>query len=273
MSAAPDTEKTLLFLHIQKTAGTTLLNIITRQYEKRRTLNLYDPRTAEKITASLSEEERKNIRLVNGHFSFGLHRYFPGKCDYITILRDPLERTVSQFHFILDFKTHPLHEEYNRNGYTLLHVIRNRMMIHLDNYMVRVISGKDDVPFGECTEEMLDTALENLEKYFTLTGLQENFDAFVLSLADLYHWKKFLYYRRQRTGVSRPRVQDLDAETLEAVRSCNVLDQKLYDIIAPKVREELRKKGPAFEARVEKFKRKNQLMNRYLGWWPRALTP
>jgi ribosomal protein L22 len=81
--------KTVIFLHIPKTAGTTLHSIIERQYPSS-VVHTIDGRRVHQSIAQLkdmSEEKRSKIKCLKGHIPFGLHEYLPGSSAYITFKR------------------------------------------------------------------------------------------------------------------------------------------------------------------------------------------
>ncbi|HEU4719238.1 MAG TPA: sulfotransferase family 2 domain-containing protein [Bacteroidia bacterium] len=263
----------LLFLHIQKTAGVTMHNIIGRQYPKKNTLSIYHTEKGLAELKRLTPERASQIRLLKGHFAFGAHRFFREPCEYITMLRDPVERTISHFHFVIDSVTHNYHDMIVDSGYSLLEVLENGAIPRLDNKMVRMLSGNDSAPYGACTETMLDDAMTHLEKNFSVVGRVKNFDEFVLMCSERFHWNGYIFYRKRNAGRSRPKTEEIDKKTMDALRAHNTLDQKLYDTWSPIIEDRIARQGARFNARLASFKKKNQLLNRVLGWWPDFLTP
>ncbi len=80
-------ERGLIFLHIPKTAGTTLRTIIDRQYPRHVIcyFHLY-PKDRSEFFA-MSDQRRRELRVLQGHIEFGFHRYISVPVDYITLLR------------------------------------------------------------------------------------------------------------------------------------------------------------------------------------------
>src|SRR5438552_2491662 len=98
----------LIFLHIPRTAGTTFVRILERQYGAGAVLDLYDSTVGDRV-AALTSGDMEHLRVVAGHFSFGAHRHLPGSCRYVTFLRDPVERVVSHYYFVRRQPEHYLH--------------------------------------------------------------------------------------------------------------------------------------------------------------------
>lgn len=260
--------KHLLFLHIQKTAGSTFHNILSRQYKRKNTFNVFHALRDPESFGKLPPEKRKELRLVKGHFPFGLHHFFEEPCEYITVLRDPTERTISHFYHASEDPKHYFYETITSNKYTLADMLEKGIMPNLENNMVRMFSGKNMIPFGTCTEEMLETAMKNLAESFPVIGLQSHFDAFVLQCARRYRWNRLtIHYRKARVGKTRPQQKQLDDHTLGLIKKYNALDQRLYDHWKPIILANLANESDAFRKKTAAFKRNNQLINSVLSWF------
>lgn len=93
--------RSLYFLHIPKTAGTTFGEYLDRQFERAKVLPF---RTWNQLLAATPDREIARSpgllcgsALVRGHFGFAAMLELPIRTDVVTILRDPVERVVSQF--------------------------------------------------------------------------------------------------------------------------------------------------------------------------------
>jgi len=92
---------TLVFLHLQKCAGTTLHVIIGEQYRK-----MYGDEALDFLQLHWWPFERqlKNVLVYKGHFVFGQEErmLLPATelpRTYITILRNPVDRVLSAYHY------------------------------------------------------------------------------------------------------------------------------------------------------------------------------
>ncbi|HVX30184.1 MAG TPA: hypothetical protein VHA53_06860, partial [Nitrolancea sp.] len=102
----------VIFLHAPKTGGTTLVRIIERQSAPGSVLNLYDSSYGEEL-AAYPPEEIERIRAIAGHFYFGVHRFIARPSVYITVLRDPVARVISHYHFVRCSPGHYLYDAAN----------------------------------------------------------------------------------------------------------------------------------------------------------------
>ncbi len=96
-------QDTLVFLHIPKTGGITLDNLIDPMW-------LPGARCPEYLTFPLARLPRSKIaqyRSFIGHFSFdALRRLLPPGFKCITMLREPVERHLSFLRMLKRFATH-----------------------------------------------------------------------------------------------------------------------------------------------------------------------
>lgn len=96
---------------------------------------------------SLPDEEKRRIRCLRGHMWFGLHKYLPQLASYITILRDPIDRVISHYHFVKRAPTHRLHEEVISRKLKLGEYVSCGISPELSNGQVRLISGIETLSF------------------------------------------------------------------------------------------------------------------------------
>src|SRR4026208_439750 len=83
----------LCFLHIPKTAGLSLTDFIKSQFapfESNSTTDLSD-------FIKTPQEEIAKYKFIAGHFPYNVSNFVQRKLVYITVLRDPVERTVSHY--------------------------------------------------------------------------------------------------------------------------------------------------------------------------------
>jgi hypothetical protein len=250
----------LIFLHIPKTAGTTLHDIIHRQFRPEEMFSLYNIRKSAKFT-SLPEEQRNAVKMLKGHLPYGIHSAFTkGETEYFTILREPVDRVISNYFHCTVEKMHPFYTEFHEKKYTIKQLVESGRIPNMNNCMVRFFSGEFDRAYDQCDEAMLEKALQHLDG-FALVGLNESFDIFLLRLMERYRFRN-PYYRRRRVSSTRMAVKDLDKETAETIRYYNRLDIELYRIMKEKVEQEQRALGDAFLKKVERFRSMNRFLNK-----------
>jgi len=82
----------LIFLHIEKAAGTTLRQVIKRQYGAE---NVHDylqgPQAFDEIPPG--------VKAIQGYIQFGFYSRLPSPATWITVLRDPTDRLISAYNY------------------------------------------------------------------------------------------------------------------------------------------------------------------------------
>jgi hypothetical protein len=252
LSESKESNKIKIFTHIPKTAGTTLRKIITENYSSTQLYQCYvfkpeqktmmdvvnNLRHSLKKTQNSLEENSSNIKIIAGHIGFGLHEFIDlplTNTSYITILREPSERVLSYISHIRSHFNNPL-GEIARNK-SLKYFIEGRYSIEIDNYQTRYLSGigwqkiilgkGKPIPYGKCTQEMLDMAKQNLKNYY-LIGIQENFSQTLSLFARELGWKveQNLFINKNKNRINQNEVSD---ETIKIIKEHNQLDVELYE--------------------------------------------
>jgi hypothetical protein len=108
-------EQLLYFLHIPKTAGTSVIEVLDRRFAPPAIL----PAQLLPELAALSAEEIRRARFVRGHLGARLGEALGVPTVTFTLLRDPVDRTVSHFLHARREPGHYLHAHVNRPGYAL----------------------------------------------------------------------------------------------------------------------------------------------------------
>lgn len=227
-----------IFLHIPKTAGRTMLSILEREYEGLPTLRLYSD---EEIAAFMSMEarQRRCFQLVSGHMAFGVGAMLPGPSTYITLLRDPVERIVSHYHYVCSRPTSDNHAEALRGILTLDDYVRSSAFAHLVNNGQTRLLGTDFNDTGTAAgEETLDRAKKVLERDDVIFGLQERFDESVLVMMNALGWG-YPAFGVENRGVGRAPLHNLSPEIIEIIEEHNYLDRELYEFAVQLFEERL----------------------------------
>lgn len=254
----PPHPPTVIFLHIPKAAGTTLHRILERQYPPAAIFSIgSDAHTSIREFKELPDAQRAAIRLFRGHMPYGLHTYLPQPTTYFTILRDPVERVISYYHYILRTPAHYLYDTVVGQKMSLKALLESGLPIMMNDTQVRLISGVwADVGFGECTPGILEMARHNLAQSFSVVGLAEQFDATLLMLKRMYGWGHMFYVRE---NVGHGSQLQHDSATLALIRQFNQLDQALYSETQNQFRQQLQQQGATFQANLSLFRLGNQL--------------
>ncbi|NCF66866.1 MAG: sulfotransferase family 2 domain-containing protein [Chloroflexi bacterium] len=256
-----DSQPAVIFLHIPKTAGTTLLRILDRQYPPE-VVHSFGADAHQSVVEykALGEETRNKIRLLRGHMAYGLHEYLPNAAGYFTVLREPVARVISYYNFIRRTPDHYLYDEVIGKDLSLHALLESGLPLMMNDAQVRLLSGVWGEPeFGEVSLAMLETAQQNLADSFIVVGLTEQFDKTLLLLKEKLNWQQDISYQRlnvTRQGVSEKR---LPKETVELIKRVNRQDIALYAYAQDLFKEQCSQQGLLFGSRVRYF----QFLNKY----------
>ncbi|MEO1192720.1 MAG: sulfotransferase family 2 domain-containing protein [Pseudomonadota bacterium] len=102
--------KKLLFAHVPKVGGTSLHLLFEQLIGRDLVYRLRAGHKAGRTDlAGLSADERARHQFFQGHFSFGEHRRFEQPCIYLAVVRDPIDRLISLYHYLRDQQRSDLH--------------------------------------------------------------------------------------------------------------------------------------------------------------------
>jgi hypothetical protein len=253
--------KRVIFLHIPKTAGTTLRQIVRRQYPAE-SIFTFDETHRFDDFQRLRDAQKAEIRLLGGHMIFGLHRFMPGPSTYFTVLREPVERVISDYYFVRNTPVHHHYDFITSRNLSLEEFIESgEARIMTDNGQTRSLSDEWwNLPFGECTEKVLEQAKKNLREYFAVVGLIERFDETLLMLKRAFGWQN-VYYARVNVNPSRPTKDELPQTTLDLIAEQNWLDLHLYEYAKELFEEQVQRQGSLFPLEVTGFRWANRCTN------------
>lgn len=256
-------DPTVIFLHIGKTAGSTMRQVLRRQFRSSETMVVRSPvrnpkrlRREETLAhfAGLPEAERRRARLILGHTIFGLHEYVPRPCTYITLLRNPLSLVLSQYYYVRRTPGHWLHQTALQMG--LDEYVRSGVSLETDNSQTRAISGDLSTEFGQCTRNMFEKAERNIDERFSIVGLTERFDETLILLGRAFGWAKLTYVRVNVAPSNQRR--DVSPETKAAIERQNAFDRELYRHAAEAFQRRI-DADPLFERDLRRQQRGNAL--------------
>lgn len=255
MRAAP---RTLIFLHIPKTGGTTFRRILKHNYSSRETLTFTgsDYSVAIDRFAKSPERTRARYRLVQGHLYFGFHRFILGECNYVTWIRDPMARVLSFYSHVRSRSDHYLHRRLMEERLDLKDLIKRDATPELFDLQTRMIAGVPNDPNLPVDRQALETAKKNLSADTMLFGLTEEFDARLVMLGQLLGWDVPCYVR---TNVGSERIDpgSVDPETRRMIQESNSLDFELYKFAQTIFEARLRSAGADFEEKLARFQELN----------------
>ncbi len=232
-----------VFLHIPKCAGTTFREIISAQINPSKRLSIDD---ISRI-AYASDEWLNSHDFISGHFGVSLLKRLDAGCKVVTMLRDPLAHTISQYKYFKELSE----RDTDSNAYAAF--LRNRSLKEilsdphdaLINSMFRNTQTWALVSdyqhhyrnYLMPDDEVLAIAKENLEK-MDFFGLVEAMEDSLSGLNALLGWD--IKIEDAARVKSNPTGWQDDYEGLrDVILEHNRLDLALYNWAQVKFRERL----------------------------------
>jgi len=237
------------FIHIPKTAGTTLAQIIASQYPRGSVLTFPDPQIGDDERARAIRQMPEETRIVAGHLHFGYTELCPRGSRPFTMLRDPVERFISLYYYI---GREPKHHHYAafQRGELRIGELAERQGRAQACFIAGMLP-KDACP----DDELIARATENLEKTIVSVGLTERFDESLLLYNRALGWK-VEGYARENVTRNRPTQDRLAPQDLSIIREKSAVDQQVYDFASRLFEKRIADMPPTFAEELAALRRK-----------------
>ncbi len=238
----------VVFLHIPKNAGTTVNSLLMSNYNWYRiyiptvigrTADNGLPKTihcADKDIVSIRNviaQKGKQLDCVGGHVPFGIHVYLNKPCKYFTFLREPLNRSFSQYNYAIGKNT-PLSSILERYDFNLSRIIEEKAAYQFMNDQTRMITGSTKADIGP---DELAQAKEIIRQHFAFVGTVESFDNDVKRLMGLFNWR-YSSYQKENAGTYSKIENAMDQKTIKLMKEANEYDSKLYTWVLDTLRKD-----------------------------------
>jgi hypothetical protein len=218
-----------IFTHIPKTAGTSFFEqVIAPNYSEHEILT-------ETSLTRFHSALKPHHKVVAGHRGYGMHRFTSEEYQYVTFLRNPIDRAVSAYHFILQcdprYCQHSLYEQATRESITDFY--RNPLF---QNEMTQMLAGFEYGLLRKYTglslfsKQMLRQAKQNLQDRYLTFGIKERFDDSIELVRSKLGLERYLPTTHvfKKTKM-RPSLSELTPDILDQLEDAHQLDLELYD--------------------------------------------
>ena len=202
----------------------------------------------------------------------------------MTVLRHPVERTLSQYDYVRRDKSNgPLHEivkDMSLEEYLRDEMVQERTVRDLQTRWLSAAVQPDDpddlVPARDCG---IDRAKANLER-FGFVGLTERFEDSLRLLCYTFHWKPIRTFETVNASKARPLRADLPSRLIDEILSLTENDLHLYEyarglferrfsaMTDELLAESFERRGTPLQAREEPLRLEGDLPWDGEGWYP-----
>jgi Galactose-3-O-sulfotransferase len=245
-ATAAASDRLLLFLHLAKTGGVTLADILARNLATDEFLQIkmaetdasamgtWSHRAVERALERLQKPQVDKLRAVWGHYRQGIQEHLPKPCAVVTLLREPVDRMISGYYYWdqMASKSLDILEDY---------LARTYYKVGYDNYMCRILSGRPSLDpiaaeadattenFPPVTEADFEAAASSLDE-FLVVGTTDQFDQTLLVLGSDLRWSlSDLVHRPLNVTASRPPHSDISDALREKILRWNRYDAMLTE--------------------------------------------
>lgn len=237
----------LVFDHLHKTAGQAINAWLT------------DALGSGTVSPNLDGSHREllcragDYPIISGHVHFAEAEGLDPRFQYVTVLRDPLDRTISWLFFVV--RNHAREElpglfeecaaflatDGDELGPILGQTIANSMVAHYAKILGSL---------GASEGELVETAFRAIQAY-DCVGIYERLDEFVAGLGELVGIPAPASLQPINLTVSRPARDGISAKLRDRLMALTELDRQLYERVARLV-------GDRLDARVPKPPKKSK---------------
>ncbi|GAM19024.1 hypothetical protein SAMD00019534_021990 [Acytostelium subglobosum LB1] len=259
-------QKPHIFVHIAKTAGSSLGNIFKRN-ERRDQFSHYWVHPGKHELEFVAGHKST----IFGHIRFGLHFYYrdmhPNRVtlrddglnpySYMTMMREPVDRVISHYYYHRQNKRDPGHALAMK--YTLQEWLERSPAAN--NEQARMLCGVAPPEYID-NESLTETCAHHHLKYtYKFVGLTEKFPE---SLVLLTHYAGFqaIRFSKINTGTQRPSVSEVPVEIVEEIKRRNYMDIELYNIAKEMFEMQIDAIGREFvEREVKEFRKRIKVLH------------
>lgn len=238
--------KPAIFMHIQKTAGTSIVDIVRGHYGSQNVCSHGDhlqgfnefPLKDKFFTHKSVLDQLGHLHFISGHFGYDFLKPFIKDRFSFTFLRDPIERILSFYFFC---------KSRNPEEFSIYRLVQE---VSLDEFLERALSAPDvkaciwntqtwQLASGygnsqgytvSClsAEEMLELALIHLDE-FSYVGFSETFEKDRDRILKGLNIPSPAERVVSNSNPNRPVVSDLPSSTITLLHELTHLDRALYE--------------------------------------------
>ena len=232
----------LVFVHIPKTGGLTLRAILGTFFAYNEICPIVDWDEVLKRRLNLAY-----YHLFNGHFPYSIRDWLPEEPQYITMLREPVERVVSQYQHekreqsagmyalvngqdmsLDEFLHHPTAIAGSQNWQTAYIASPPLADLYADWCDFRDQLAVGDLPTTPRYPSLgLAIASERLQD-FAFVGLTDRFTESVMLLYYKFGWFPVLDFPSYNVKVGKRYRDELDPDTIDYIETLHADDMELY---------------------------------------------
>ena len=218
----------LRFLHIPKTAGTTFIQVLKKQYPKDCFFEFSGNYRQDAIDFNnLPEYQKLKTKLFFGHAPYRTGIELADTAQTITLLRGPINRVKSFCQHVYEGKSQYLRDKFSHEKFDL-DVFLNSGTLELSNLQTKMLlnTGASALGFKIEPSKAVDLALNNLVNELSAFGILEYFDESLTVFTQKFDWN-IPEYKVSNTKNDKNLLEFLPHH-IEKIKELNALDIQLF---------------------------------------------
>jgi hypothetical protein len=178
----------IVFLHVPKTGGTSFIELLNSMYS-----NVVRGRDNADIGKKLTTKEGVPFpEVICGHFTLSASFYksrIP-RYAHVTLIRDPVDRVLSQIYYLKNSPEHPFYNEIKDLTVSQIYNSPDSLDIRygVSDLQVHLLSGAAFASFLSKKGLKIQRAISNLQTRFSFFGLSERLEDFVKLCYKKFGW-------------------------------------------------------------------------------------
>ena len=238
----------IYFFHIPKTAGMSVWRFLEQLFPAAKVCPwwLWD----QLITVPRSDLDQWDV--FRGHFLSHLEPYLGRRLATFTMLRDPVERTISHYYHVRRGPEHPSHEHAQQMSlaeFCIHPATRHMVENYQAAYLAKAPRNPTAVAQGLGPASLARFELQELLQYsdrfdsaatlferakerlinFVAVGFTEDFANSLHRISRSLNCGQPQPFEAQNISRERPRVEEVDTATIGLIRQVTEVDQRLYE--------------------------------------------
>ena len=234
----------LFFINVPKSGGLSLYDAIRSIYGRRKVLSSHDGNYRHAFETWKGTKRAEKAVVYYGHFPYGVHQLISSRPQYLTMLRDPVDRVVSLYYYLKQSPQHPAHKRAKYN--TLVDFVLRYP--GFCNQQSRFMAGFSSQ--GDSSPTPADDAIANSHNFLAV-GITSEFDASLLLYSHCLRWGRVPFYTRTNISKRVP-LSSLTSVERKSIESANSDDMRVYSFYKERFYRDL-SAIPSFTEKLDSY--------------------